>query len=203
MIPEEVEALAVFLESTPTIAAEIYANGTVGRAKPLVDNHFTHGGQAQYGFAPLSPKYAQQKNDQTVRVRGGGFIMGGSAGRALSEKSQKAIFSASGASATKLSGGSLPILVRTGKLRSMVASMRHAVTQSGDVATVTFSGLPEYAQYLQDGTPNMPARSPVNPGPRDLQEIDAELKKRLSVILGQAQRYGSFTGSLPAVARMA
>jgi hypothetical protein len=182
MIPDEIEALAQFLEQTPSIAAEVYANSVAGRARPIVDNHFTHGGQQQYGFAPLSPTYAREKAGQTKTLRKGmksaGFVV------------------------SKAQGGQLPILVRTGSLRSMVSGMKHAVSQSGDAATVTFSGLPDYAEYLDKGTPRMPARSPVRPGPLDLEQINDELRRRLSVILGIGERFGQVMGRIPAMVRV-
>ena len=185
----EIEALAQFLENTPRMAAEFYAsgktdlNGANVKKTPPVDSHFTHGGQAQYNFAPLSPEYAKAKAGQTSSLRKG-------------MKSQ-------GFTVSRAQGGNLPILVRTGKLRAMVASMKHVITQSGDIATITFTDLPDYAEYLHTGTDKMPARSPVNPGPKDLQEIDAELKKRLSVLLGTGQKYGQVMGMIPGVVRMA
>jgi hypothetical protein len=98
--------------------------------------------------------------------------------------------------------GKKPILVRTGLLRSAVISVKHQISQSGDVATITFAGLPSYAIYHHEGVPsrNLPMRSPVQPEEADIIRIEAYAKRRLAAIYGkttpgqQSQESGKASG---------
>lgn len=158
------EAVAKLFDQAPTIMAQTYAEpGAENDGVPLVRNHFTRAGQAQYHFPALSPAYAAEKAGQTKRLKKGMKA----AGRVVPR-------------------GDLPILVRTGKLRDAVSAPGHRIVQTGDTATVTFRNLPDYAKYLHEGTAKMPARSPVNPGPEDLAKIRAVFAKRLAAARGQA-----------------
>jgi hypothetical protein len=98
----------------------------------------------------------------------------------------------------------LPILVRTGKLRDAVTTLKHRITREGDTALIYFDGLPEYAIYHQTGTKRMPRRSPVDPNELDGVEIRAAMQRHLDAAMGTGQRGLPISGTtIPGAARMA
>lgn len=164
-----IKQAAVILKTLPTIGANAYANGING-AVPIVRQHFTKGNQQRYGWAPLSKDYAAEKAGKTTKL--------------------KANIRQSGRVVPK--GKQLPMLVASGQLRDDVSNKaNHRIAQTNDVAIITFGNLPEYAEFLQDGTDKMPARSPVDPNESDAKQVADVMLRYLSSALG--------TGS-PAVA---
>jgi hypothetical protein len=187
-------------------ACRAYAIGL--RAKPIVDRHFTPGNAERYGFAPLSRPYFLAKQRGIVSHRGAshflspaeharvGSLKGAKRkamldtilhGRQGGKMDPNAGFRSSTGTMTGIGAGkNLPTLVLTGKLRQAVAAKNATivVNRSNGVATITFHGLPEYALYLHEGTPRMPARSPVEPSADDI----AMMRK------AAAQFYNDFIG---------
>lgn len=180
-----ISALADLLERIPTIAAQVYANGGqgAGRARPIVEQHFTAGNQGRNRWKPLTRPYAAWK-----------------AGRA---QALKAGMRAGGRVVPR--GANLPMLVLTGTLRqAVVQPTLHRITQSGDTATIIFSGLPDYAAYLHDGTPKMPRRSPVKPGPNDRKQMIEHVQRLIKAATGKGAAgagggSGFMLGSTPRV----
>lgn len=138
-----------------------YANGAFG-ARPGVAAHFTAGNGKRYGFAPLSPGYAAEKEGATPDLKAGMKA----AKRAVPK------------------GKGLPFLVATGALRDAITAGRAAITRAADRIRITWTGLPDYAPYLHNGTPRMPARSPINPNAADRERILAAARRFLSAATG-------------------
>lgn len=86
--------------------------------------------------------------------------------------------------------GKKPILVRSGLLRLSVTMQQHKITQSGDLATVVFSDLPDYAEYHHEGVPhkNLPMRSPVQPDEADIIRVEVYAVRRLKAIFGETEK---------------
>lgn len=138
-----------------------YANGAFG-ARPGVAAHFTAGNAGRYGWAPLSPGYAAEKAGATPVL--------------------KADMKAAKRAVPK--GKGLPVLVLTGALRDAITAGRAVISRTGDRIRITWTGLPDYATYLHNGTPRMPARSPINPNEADRNRILAAARRFLSAATG-------------------
>ena len=155
-------AKAKLLEAV-LVGCRDYANGAFG-ARPGVAAHFTQGNASRYSFPPLSPGYAAAKAGATPALKAGMKAALRSVPR----------------------GGGLPILVATGALRDAITAGRATLTRVGNTIVIHWTGLPEYAVYLHQGTPRMPARSPVNPNAADRARILAAARRFLSAALGTA-----------------
>lgn len=139
-----------------------YANGAFG-AVAGVRAHFTKGNEARYSFAPLSPRYLKWKTGAAPKLKKGMKA----ANRAVPK------------------GAGLPTLVLTGALRDAVSSGRAVVSiVSMTQVRILWRGLPEYARYHEDGTPRMPARSPIQPSAADRAAIIATARRWLSAQIG-------------------
>lgn len=174
----KMEAVALAMKTAAIAGAEAYANGlgngTV-RKRPIVAAHFTAGNQGRYGWAALSHEYFLRKQGDVKHRTIGGNVQVHGATRVKIDKR---------AESTETIAPNAPMLVLTGKLRQAVTERRHPVSVSGDMATVTFSNLPEYAQYLEDGTSKMPRRSPVHPNEDDREQVVAVMRRHLDAALG-------------------
>ncbi len=192
--------------STALLAgAEAYANGG-GRARPIVDQHFTPGNQARYDWAPLNREYFMAKARGIVKHGGAGVFIGGSA-RSRLDRAQRHLDAAAASKAGILrskidksaqyrsgtgelsgtgTGANLPMLVLTGELRRCVASQKHPiqVSNGGELVTIKFTNLPAYAVYLEHGTGKMPQRSPVQPNAQDEAEVKAVIRRHMDAALG-------------------
>jgi hypothetical protein len=195
------DALAAFVETLPLIGAEVYANGA-RRATPIVDRHFTAGNQQRYGWAPLSRAYFLRKQQGLKgKVRKGVFFPG--KGKKGSKLDKGAEFQSSTGALTGIgSGTNKPMLVNSGLTRQAVSGGSHTISLSGDVALVTFRGLPDYAEYLHTGTGKMPKRSPVEPGPDDITQVGDEMEKALSAQTARLGFSPVSSASIPAQARI-
>ncbi len=181
------KALAAFLRTLPGIGAEAYANGG-RRGRAIVERHYTPGNQERNGWAALSPKYQAFKEGRTTSTRKNLRA----AGRVVPR------------------GGGLPMLNGPstaghtgGLLRQAVTARKHQITFAGDTANIHFMGLPDYAQYLHDGTGKMPARSPVEPSAADLTDVAVEMKKALDAVVGATNAGVPITVDVPGKARIA
>lgn len=96
---------------------------------------------------------------------------------------------------------SLPMLVRTGRLRDAVCTIHHPITKDGDIAFITFQGLPDYAMYHQTGTKRMPRRSPVDPNDLDRAEIKAAMERYIDAQIGTGKDVPVSKTTIPGVAR--
>ncbi len=172
--------MAAIVQAIPLRAAEVYV-GKAFRGRPIVERHFTPGNQERYGWDPLNARYAAAK----AATQGARNAAARKLGRTVAR------------------GASSVMLVRTGALRSAVTGQGHQISQSGDVALVTFENLPAYAIYLHEGTPKMPKRSPVEPSESDAAEIKAELEKYLSAQFGTGGGVPVSGSSVPNKARIA
>jgi hypothetical protein len=169
----ELTKLADFVASLSEVGAQEYANGRY-RGAPLVDAHFTPGSQERYGWPDLSPEYEERKRLAGPALRKGMRA----AGRKVSKFDED-----------KFGGNILPMLVLTGALRQAVTSKTHKITRKGDVATIVFDDLPEYALAHHTGNPgrNLPKRSPVEPGPEDLELIEEAMERHLALYVKAAR----------------
>ncbi len=209
-----------------------YANGN-GRARPIVDAHFTAGNAERYAWPPLSEAYFLAKQRGIVKHAGGAYylspkdraradaiakaekagnaalgghnatggrkgFLAGKLGLRTGSKIDPAVPFRSKASkegeAAGLAGGegtgaNLPMLVLTSDLRTAMNSRGHRVEllQNGAVARITFRNLPEYAKFLHEGTPTMPARSPVIPNLDDRAQVVAAMQRYLDRALGKVK----------------
>lgn len=155
------------MRSLPRKCAEFYANGGAGVANPVVGDRFQ--GQGNARFVPLSAKYEATKAGQA---------------KGLNNR-QKTVWGRGSKLVPSASGRNLPILVRSGLLRSLVAFNRaHRIQAAGDDATVTFINLPEYAGYLHAGTTKMPKRSPVEPNEADVARVSEFASRWISGQIG-------------------
>jgi hypothetical protein len=189
------------LKTALAFGAEAYANGG-GRAKPIVDTHFTAGNQQRYGWAPLSRDYFLSKQ-AGVRNKRTGKLPKSSRGSKLDTAAE---FSSSTGELTGIgSGANLPMLVNSGKLRAAVSTVRHAInsTPDGSRVVIRFAGLPEYARYHHTGTGKMPRRSPVALNQANRQEVIAAIQRYLSAAMGTAGRVAVSGSSIPSTARKA
>ena len=152
--------------------------------------------------------YAGHLKDNRAKL--GDFLRKLTAGRAGSKLDSRAegrgITGATsllfGAQAGVVSGKNLPMLVLSGALRSAVVGPRHSVTSAGDTAIIHFRGLPDYAEFLHDGTPRMPARSPVTPGPQDREEVIAAMSRDIDKAMRTGGAVPVSSGPIPGRARM-
>jgi len=151
---------ARFLEAV-AVGCRDYANGSFG-ARPGVAAHFTAGNGKRYAFAPLSIGYAAEKAGATPSLKAGMKA----ANRAVPK------------------GKGLPFLVATGALRDAVTAGKATIARRGDFIRITWTNLPDYAVYLHEGTPRMPARSPIRPNAADKARIITAARRFLSASLG-------------------
>lgn len=199
----QLERVAAAIRTATVAGANAYANGVAGE-KPIVDKHFTAGNQQRYGWAALSRDYFLHKQGQIkAKTKGGVFYPGkGKTGSKLDKsaefRSGTGEFSGIGVAVNA------PMLVLTGHLRAAVSGNRHPVRAdpSGNLVTVKFTGLPEYAIYLHDGTDRMPQRSPVAPNELDRQEVVAVMRKHVDAALGTGGAVPVSSGPIPGKARM-
>lgn len=159
----KISLIAQALRDTARVGAESYANGAPGdaSARSIVAAHFTVGNYKR--FAPLSSEYLKQKTGQNKQLK---------ANMRAAHRSVP-------------TGKLLPILVRTGLLRDSITKRKHQITASGDNALITFADLPEYAEYLDDGTPKMPKRSPVDPNHDDQLAIQKAMERFMSLAINR------------------
>ncbi len=197
---KRMDAMVAALEQLPRLAAEVYANGSEGRGRPIVWKHFTAGNAQRYQWAPLSRNYAMQKAGHAKALQKGMKARG-----AVVAKLDKAVpfRSNTGKLRGEGTGTNLPMLVRSGHLRDAVVSATlHRIAVSGDTATVTFTGLPKYAQYHDKGTGKLPQRSPVLPNEADRQEILDHLNKIIDGLTGGTKGVAVSGTTIPGAARV-
>jgi len=155
-------------------ACKEYANGG-HRGRPIVAQHFTQGNAGRQGWPPLSLGYGLWKAGAAPAL--------------------KANIKASKRAVPK--GKQLPMLVLTGALRDAVTGGRATVRRvSADKMVITWTGLPDYATYLHEGTPRMPRRSPVALSDYDKAAIIEAANRHLSlaVAAGGQVPLGQFGG---------
>ena len=197
------QQVAAALRTAAYAGANAYANGMAGE-KPIVDRHFTAGNQARYGWAALSRDYflAKQRGVRS-KTKGGVYFPGN--GKTGSKLDKQAGFqSVTGQLVGIGSGINAPMLVASGDLRASVAGPKHAlvVGNGGDMVTIRFANLPEYATYHHTGTDKMPQRSPVDPGPADRAEIVAAMSRHVDKAMGTGGAVPVSSGPIPGRARM-
>ncbi len=188
---QRIEAVAAAMASAVEVGAQTYANGGF-RATPIVDGHFTAGNQQRYGWEPLSRDYFMVKAGQKAALRKGMKA----AGRKGSKLDKFAGFQSSvgGGMIGFGTGANLPMLVRTGATRAAVNSRTHRLDRNGDTVVITFANLPDYVEFLQNGTAKMPKRSPVEPNSEDMAQIQAAMEQFIEKAAGAG-------GSVPVEAR--
>lgn len=189
------------IERLPLIGAQAYANGARS-SKPIVDRHFTAGNQQRYGWAPLSRNhFLKKKADLKGKTKGGVFFPG--KGKKGSKLDHAAEFQSSTGEMSGIgSATNKPMLVDTGLTRQAVTAGNHTITVNGDVATITFRGLPDYDVYLHTGTKKMPKRSPVEPGAADIAEVQDEMEKALSAAVARLGNPAQSLTTIPGQARI-
>lgn len=210
------------LSNAIVAAAEEYANGG-NRAEPIVRQHFTAGNEGRYGWPPLSDDYAEWKSGGTTKTAGGVAFLGARQARELAgfmaglagikgaarkaARAQKVAELRAGRAASRADkaasigkgqrGAGLPMLVLSGRLRDAVAGGRAMVQIIGPGRVrIRWSGLPEYATYLHDGTAKMPKRSPIEPNAQDKAQVIASAQRYLSaaIVTGRADVGGLAAG---------
>lgn len=176
------KALRVALEA----GCIAYANGGTGQAAPIVDDRFKGAGNQR--FAPLSPDYAARKplllarhgkitGNIKVGKRQPRFIPGPTFQRGAT----------SGRVGNRLIGGkALPVLVLSGKLRQAVTAgnARISVAPDGSRATITWTGLPDYAEAHANGVAPLPQRHPLRPNTADRARFVGVMRKHVAAALG-------------------
>ena len=168
---------AAVLRQVPFKLGEYFANGGPGNANPVVGDRFQGAGNAR--FAPLSVSYADWKSGKAKSFN--------QHQKATYGKGSKLIPDAHG------NAKNMPILVRTGKLRAaVVTSSAHYIRATSDGATVIFARLPPYAKFLHNGTPKMPARSPVSPNDQDIKRVVEMTSRWVSAQIGAGATNTSF-----------
>lgn len=183
---KDLRSLAVAIKQLPLIGAEAYANGKAD-ARPIVEAHFTPGNDQRNGWEPLSRNYALQKARGLKTNKRGvpSELQTLKTGRKVKIDRAASFASSTGTLAGIGAMANLPMLVRSGLLRERVTSRTlHQISVSGDTATITFSGLPDYAKYLDTGTGRMPPRSPVRPSFDDILLIEAVMRRHLDAYKG-------------------
>lgn len=198
----QMQRVAAAMRTAVKAGANAYVNGVAGQ-KPIVDQHFTAGNQVRYGWAALSHDYFLRKQASLAgKLEAGVFHPGG--GKTGSRLDKQAGFrSGTGELVGMGTGTNKPMLVNGGSLRAAVSGGGHAVTASGDTVTIRFTGLPDYAVYLNDGTEKMPRRSPVEPNELDRVEIVNAMRRHVDAALGTGGAVGVPKGTVPGKARMA
>ncbi len=191
------EGIAAALAAAPVVGAQEYANGGF-RATPIVDRHFTPGNQGRYGWEPLSRDYFLAKGRQKGALRKGMKALG----RKKSKLDENAGFQSSTGEMVGIgSGSNLPMLVRTGAMRSAVTSRTHRIERNGDTAVIVFANLPDYGKFLHEGTSKMPRRSPVEPGAEDLAAIEDAMRRHIDKAIGTGGSVPVSGDSVPGRAR--
>lgn len=197
-----IRRVAAAMRDALVAGAEAYANGAeVGgkpRARPIVDRHFTAGNQQRYGWPPLSRDYFMEKQHGLIGHQSGGVFNPGGKKKGSRLDKHAEFTSSTGIG----SGTNKPMLVNSGDLRHAVTRTRHAVVMRGDIVTIKFSGLPEYAKYLNEGTGKMPARSPVHPNEMDRAEVFAVMRRHMDAALATGGPVANSTPLHSAGARM-
>ena len=177
-IIRKMESLATAVKTAHEAGAQAYANGLGAggaRKRPIVAAHFTAGNQGRYGWAALSHEYFMRKQgDVKGRTIAGNVQVHGATRVKLDKHAQS----------REISAPNAPMLVLTGRLRQAVTEKAHPVTVTPNGATVHFTGLPEYAAYLEDGTSKMPRRSPVHPNEDDRAQVVAVMRRHIDKYLG-------------------
>ena len=136
-----------------------YANGG-HRGRPIVAQHFTKGNAARQGWPALSPGYALWKTGAAKALK------------ANIKASKRAV----------PAGKTLPMLVLSGALRDAITGGRAKVRRlDANRFIIEWAGLPEYAKYLDEGTPKMPRRQPVALSAHDKEQIIAAANRYLSL----------------------
>ncbi len=195
MAIQRLDALAAAISQIARLAAEVYANGSTGRGRPIVWKHFTAGNSGRYQWAPLTQSYAARKAGQAGKLRSAMKKRG-----AVVAKMDKSVpfQSRTGTLMGQGSGVNLPMLVRSGDLRDAVVSPTlHRIAVSGDAAMITFTGLPKYAAVHHGGLGHMPRRSPVEPNQADKAEIVAHLQRTFKGLMGQTGKVPVSGGTIP------
>lgn len=196
--------MAAAMARLPTIAAEAYANGKFGD-RPIVEAHFTPGNDQRNGWPPLSRSYALAKAKGLSKNRKGtaSELQALKTGRKVKVDRNASFHSSTGTVSGIGTMANLPMLVRTGLLRQSVTSRTlHAISQNGDTAMLTFSGLPDYASYLQNGTGRMPKRSPVDPSFEDVILMEDAVRKYLDGISGGSGNFAASGNTIGSRARV-
>lgn len=191
------QALAAAIESLPKIGAQAYADGG-GRARPIVDRHFTAGNAGRYGWAPLSREYARAKaRGAGIRAKPQKFTKLKS-GRKVAVDTHVPFQSSTGTLRGEGTMANLPMLVRSGDLRESITSPTlHRIAMSGDAAVITWFGQPKYAVIHHTGAGKMPRRSPVMPNAEDAKAIADAMEKWLRAQTGRGKPVSGTPGSTP------
>lgn len=197
-------AMADALHRMPSILAKAYADGQ-NSTEPIVDQHFTPGNASRQGWPPLSRAYALAKARGLTKNRRGevsDLQKVGARNKKVRIDRNAEFHSKTGTVSGIGTMSNLPMLVRTGLLRTQVVSKSlHKIAQRGDTAFLTFDGLPDYAGYLQTGTGRMPQRSPVNPSFEDVLLIEDVMRRTLDGITKGGTKGLAVTVAMPANAR--
>ncbi len=196
--------MAAVMARLPTIAAEAYANGKFGD-RPIVEPHFTPGNDQRQGWPPLSRAYALAKARGLSKNRKGtaSELQKLQTGRKVKVDRNASFSSSTGTMSGIGTMANLPMLVKTGLLRERTTSRTlHQISQQGDVAMVTFNGLPDYAQYLHTGTDKMPKRSPFEPSFQDVLLLEDAMRKYLNGVTGGAGNFAANGNTIGGRARV-
>ena len=201
---QKLSQLADAMARLPTIAAEAYANGKFGN-RPIVEAHFTPGNDQRQGWPPLTRSYALAKaKGLSLNKKGkASELQTLKTGRRVKVDRHASFQSSTGTISGVGTMANLPMLVHTGLLRERVTSRTlHAISQNGDTAHITFSGLPDYASYLHSGTGRMPKRSPVDPSFEDVILMEDAVRKYLDGISGGSGNFAASGNTIGSRARV-
>jgi len=173
----KMESLKVAILTAAEAGAQAYANGLgngTARKRPIVAAHFTAGNQGRYGWAALTHEYFLRKQGDVKARTSGGNVQVHGATRVRVDKN---------AHSTQVTAPNAPMLVLTGALRQAVTEQMHPITASESTAVCHFNNLPDYAEFLEDGTSKMPRRSPVHPNEDDREQVVAVMRRHLDAAL--------------------
>lgn len=170
----------------PELAAEYYANGGPGVNQGVVMDRYSESGNKR--FAPLSKKYFDWKSGKSKEFNAGQKKRYGRGSRLINVASGSKMQKdrTGGMTSVPRFTKILPILVLTGALRAAVGARRHYISSlrgMGDVAYVTFVGLPDYAMAHHDPkNGRRPRRTPVAANLDDMKRLVEFTKRRISML---------------------
>lgn len=226
----KIKGVAQAMRTAVIKGAEAYANGAVKRGvAPIVSRHFTAGNQQRYGWAPLSAEHFERKSMGIAEASGAAHFLDAEQARTLKAGSTSAVaksillaeltkgrtgstldkaaqsnFSTHAARGLGVSTGvNLPMLVFRGLLKAAMTGVKHAISQTGNGqrAVIHFRNLPEYAQFLHEGTATMPKRSPVEPNAEDRAAVLAVMQKHMDAAMRTGGKVPVSSGPIPGRAR--
>ncbi len=189
------EAAQKVIGNIGRVAAQAYFTNKF-RARPIVDHHFTAGNGGRYGWPDLSPAYAKAKSRGTVGIgRGNGVFLGRSASALTPASARQAgqqLARSGERRASKLeigAGSTLPMLVRSGKMREAINTGGKIVRVSADQLRIVWEVAAYVAWHHTGGSKpgRPPKRSPIEPNEADVTEVREVVEQYVQQSIGNGR----------------